>query len=153
MKLIPLTQGKSAIVDDEDYSYLSQFKWFYKKNKNGGYAARTLKTIRMHRVIMNAESSEEVDHINKDGLDNRKTNLRKCSREENVRNVAKRKDTLNKYKGVHFIKKKKHWIARIQINGKRIHSGYFVTEIEAAKEYDKLAKNFHGMFASLNFPY
>lgn len=152
MKLIPLTQGKSAIVDDGDYPLLSQYKWFYKKNKNGGYAARTLKTIRMHRVILNATEDEEVDHINNNGLDNRRTNLRLCKRSENVRNVVKRKDTKNTYKGVHYIKKRNRWIARIQVNGKRIHSGCFVTEKEAAMKYDELAKSFHGTFASLNFP-
>ena len=147
MKLIPLTQGKSAIVDDEDYSDLIKYKWQY----NNGYAKRGINTIRMARQIMNATPLQEVDHINRNKLDNRRENLRIVTRGQNVRNIFKRKDSPNKFKGIHYIKAKNKWIARIQINGKRISSGYFLTEEEAAKRYDELAKKYHKEFASLNF--
>ena len=147
MKYIKLTQGEKTIVDDEDYPVLSKYKWQY---HTGGYVKRGSRCIRMARQILNAPKGLEVDHINLDKLDNRKVNLRLCTRAENVRNSTKRKDSPNKYKGVHFIKSRNKWIARIQINGKRIHSGYFDTEIEAAKRYDKLALKHHGSFASIN---
>jgi len=132
MKPIPLTQGKFALVDDEDYPNLIKYKWQY----NNGYAKRGVNTIRMSRYILGVSLFQEVDHINRDKLDNRRKNLRIATRAENVRNVSKRKDTNNQYKGVHFLKNRNKWIARIQINKKRIHSGYFDFEIFLVdKEY------------------
>ena len=151
MKKIPLTQGKFALVDDGDYSDLIRFKWQY----HMGYAKRGMKCIKMHRQIfklVNVPPRIEIDHINGNKLDNRRCNLRICNRSQNVKHVSKRKDTKNTYKGVHFVKNRNKWIARIQIDGHRIHSGYYPTQIEAAKRYDQLAKRFHREFAYLNFP-
>lgn len=158
MKYIPLTRGKVAIVDDIDYPELSKYKWQYSILKSTEYARRGVfvegktKTIRMHRQIMGVIKGQEIDHLNRNGLDNRRENLRICTRAENVRNVRKRKDSPNEYKGTHFVEWKQQWLARIQIKGRRIAQGYFKTELEAAKAYDKLAKKHHGVFASLNFP-
>ncbi len=99
---------------------------------------------------MDCPEDMEVDHINGNGLDNRRKNLRICTRLQNVRNTPKRKDTQSKFKGVHFLKKRDKWIARIQVEGKRINSGYFNTELEAAKRYNELATKYHEEFAYLN---
>lgn len=147
MKYVLLTQGKKAIVDDEDYDRVSKLKWQY---HTGGYAKSGVKTIRLHRFILNAPPNLEVDHINGNKLDCRKSNIRLCSRKQNVRSVPKRKDTTNKYKGTHFLKHRNKWISRIQIDGKRINSGYFNTEKEAAERYNSLAKRFFGDYAKLN---
>ena len=154
MKYIPLTQGKQAIVDDEDFERVNQWKWCFHKgnNEKNAYAFR-FNSIRMHRFILNVPKGLHVDHINGDTLDNRKKNLRICTQLENNRNTPKRKDTTNKYKGIHFVKQRNKWIARIQVNGKRIHSGYFNTQEEAARRYDEMAKIHFGNFARLNFLY
>ena len=93
-----------------------------------------------------------VDHINHDGMDNRRANLRAATHAQNTYHRKKRSGaTKSKYKGIHWRKENKKWVARIMFEGKRIHLGSFHTEIEAAKAYDRAAKKYHGEFASLNF--
>lgn len=158
MKYIPLTHGKYAIVDDIDYPKVSKYSWHYSHLKTTEYARMAIgpfgkqKTIRMHRFILGVNDVREIDHKNGNGLDNQRENLRIATRTENVRNSSKRKDTNNFYKGVHFLKNRNKWIARIQVNHKRIHSGYFDTQKEAAKRYDELAKTYFGIFSRLNLP-
>jgi hypothetical protein len=108
----------------------------------------------MHREILRPPGHLVVDHINHNGLDNRKANLRHATRAQNNFNrlIIIREDSSSKYKGVSWRKRKKKWRARICINGERKHIGYFKDEIHAAKAYDKAAKKYHGEFASLNFP-
>ena len=148
--LIPLTKNKFAIIDDKDCELVSGYSW----QENHGYARTAIyhdksqRYIYMHRLIMECPESLEVDHINNNKLDNRWTNLRLCSRSENVRNVHKRKDSLLRYRGI--IKARNRFKARIQIEGKRICSLSFKTQEEAAKEYNRLAKLHHKEFASLN---
>lgn len=151
MKTIKLTQGKETIVDDEDYEYLSQWKWYY----HNGYATRSTNringiqtTIRLHKLLTSLK--EEVDHINGNRLDNRKDNLRICSRKENSRNQIKRNNTSSKYKGVSWNKRNQKWMSFITYNYKRIHLGYFYNEIDAAKAYNKAAIKYHKEFAKLN---
>jgi len=157
-KQIQLTQGKYAIVDNEDYEYLSQWKWCYHQ----GYAVRTInngrkagkqitQSIRMHRVITNAPCEMLVDHVNCDKLDNRKQNLRVCDHKGNSRNrISPNQMKPDRYKGAYFVKKTKKWVAKIKLDGKKIHLGYFFTEIEAANAYNKAAKELFGQFANLN---
>jgi hypothetical protein len=104
----------------------------------------------MHRVILNAPKGMEVDHINRDGLDNRKVNLRLATTTQNVCNRYWRSKT-SKYKGVHFDKSCGKYRTEITLNRKRIHVGKYDSEIEAAKAYDNAAKKYHGEFAYLNF--
>jgi len=153
-KLIPLTQGKFAIVDAEDYEELSRYKWHVNKGGRTDYAKsqKKGKAIKMHRLLMRAPKGLFVDHINHNGLDNRKSNLRLCTRIENLRNQLPRRGGASQYKGVGWHKKSKKFVARIYMEGKRMHLGYFDDEIEAAKAYDKKAKELFGEFAFLNFP-
>lgn len=157
MKRIPLTQNQFALVDDADFEELSKHKWYATKTKYGGFTAvrntkDKTKSRFMHRQIMNAPKGKEVDHINHDTLDNRRCNLRVCTRSENNRNSKKMKNTSSKYKGVSWYKTCKNWAAKIYINKKNLHIGYFSSEVEAAKAYDKKARDHFGTFANLNFP-
>lgn len=160
MKYLPLSQGLSAIVDDEDYEELNKFKWYAKKHRNTFYVYRNSmkiegypkrKTgIKLHRVIMSAPKELQVDHKNGNGLDNRKENLRLCT---NIQNHQNRKATerTSKYKGVHWHKATNKWQVQIRVACKRKHLGVFEDEILAAKEYDKEASAHFGEFARLNF--
>jgi hypothetical protein len=154
MKFIKLTQGKETIVDDEDYENLNQWKWHY---HNQGYAKRTLKKknkttkIYMHRFIMNLNSNLTIDHINGNGLDNRKCNLRIANKSENSMNSNKQtKLTSSIYKGVTWHKQCKKWVAQIGHKRKHYSLGLYLTEKEAALAYNKKAKELFGEFALLN---
>jgi len=149
MKEIPLTQGKVALVDDADYERLSKFKWCY----NDGYAVckpRRGQKIYMHREIMQTPKGMEVDHANSCGLDNRRENMRNCTRSQNQANRGCQSNNKYGYKGVSFSNREKKFRAMIQIGGRKIHVGYFYTAKEAAMAYNDAAKNVHGEFAKLN---
>jgi hypothetical protein len=154
-KLIPVTQRKFAIVDTEDYGWLNKYKWFVFCQNPTCYAGRTgvnsNRHILMHREILNCPPDLVVDHINHNGLDNRKQNLRICTRSQNNRNRRPQGKT-SRYKGVCRDKRRDKFVARIYLNGKQIHLGYFDDEIAAAKAYDKAARELFGQFAYLNFP-
>ena len=156
MKEIQLTQGFSTFVDDEDFDRLIRFKWRASKNGKNIYAERSCVInnkkihIYMHREIMRAIEGIEIDHINGDGLKNIKINLRSCSHAQNLINSSKYKNSTSKYKGVYFDKKDKRWIARISINGKNKYLGCSKNEIEAAKMYNKKAKEIYGEFSRIN---
>lgn len=152
---IPLTHGLFAIVDDGDYEFLSGFRWFADKGGNTFYARRNsagsnVRKIRMHREIMRAGSEEEVDHINGNGLDNRRSNLRICNHSENQRNGKKYKNNTTGYKGVSWHKQHKKYYAKIRVNNKDIFLGLFLNPEDAARAYNKAAIIFHGEFAKLN---
>ena len=152
-KLIPLTQGKFAIVDAEDYDRLSKYKWCANKSRRSYYAVRSngQRQIRMHRMITSAPKGLFVDHINHNGLDNRKTNLRLCTESQNNLNRRPYGKT-SRYKGVSRHKKTNRYLAAICYQGKRFHLGTFRDEVDAAKAYDKKARELFGQFAYLNFP-
>lgn len=153
MKKLPLTQGYEAIVDDEDYEMLSQWRWKRLVSSRGHvYAARTKKEsgkssmLLMHRLIACAPPDMDVDHKNRDTLDNRRSNLRLCSRSYNNANAKARSDKKNsQYKGVQ--RNKKRWQARIVKDGVRYLLGTFDTELEAHQAYLAAAKKLYGEFA------
>lgn len=149
---IQLTQGKTAIIDEDDFERVSEFKWHYQK-KSGYAAARPTykgKSFYLHRFIMRAKKGEQVDHRNGNKLDNCKENLRFSTQSQNLANrstVSKRW----KYKGVRRLSTRGLWHARICYQKKDIHLGTFATEEEAARAYDKKALEVFGEFARLNF--
>lgn len=153
--LIPLTQGKYAIVDSEDYEHLNQWKWYAAKdNKTGDFIARRANMgimVLMSRFILGIEMGDKnvADHINHNTLDNRRCNLRKCTQQQNTMNQVSKGKT-SRFKGVSWYSNQNQWVARIMIKGKHINLGVFDSEIEAAKAYDKKAKELHGEFAFIN---
>jgi hypothetical protein len=155
MKRIVLTQGLVAIVDDDDYERVASQKWYAGGSRSAIYARRDKmvggKKIRifMHRFIMNASDCAFVDHINGDGLDNRKANMRLCTPDENRRNIRKTRGT-SKYKGVCFHKARGRWQSFIQIDKKTLFLGLFDDEMSAALAYDTAARSHHGEFACTN---
>jgi len=153
---IRLTEGKFTIVDPQDFYWLNNFDWCAKEYHGGFHAVRfnnhgDTMILSMHRQIMNQPLGLLVDHRNRDGLDNRRDNLRLATRSQNNCNTTKRKNTSSRFVGVSFDKRKQRWVAYINYNGKRIFLGYFDSEIEAAKAYDEAAKKYHAEFARLNF--
>jgi hypothetical protein len=151
IRFISLTQGKFAIVDAADYEWLSKYNWLAMISDNTVYAFRKAngKVIFMHREIMKPRKGQVVDHINRNGADNRRSNLRNCSTRENVCNARPRGGT-SQYRGVsrHGTK----WSADIGHLSVRVHIGLFVEEIEAARAHDRKAIELHGEYAYLNLP-
>jgi hypothetical protein len=172
MKEIILNKGKVALVDDEDYSYLNQFTWRLTTDER--YATReqhkdSVRThISMHREIMGFPKEKIIDHIDQNGLNNQKFNLRLATKSNNAGNGKSHKDSKCKYKGVsktnksytkmdskgklRFYEYPDWYVAQICLNGKRITIGTFKTEEAAARAYDRKAIELFGKFAYLNFP-
>ena len=152
---IPLTKGKFAIVDLQDSTVISHYKWHFLKT---GYAATSVggrknkKMIYMHRLLMSVTDRHiSVDHINKDKLDNRRSNLRICTHRQNCSNSSKSKNRKTSiYKGVYFDKERQLWQAKIKVNYKNVYLGRFPIETQAAKAYNNAALKYFGIFASVN---
>lgn len=161
MKQISLSQGKFALVDDEDYDFLMQWKWcisatgyavrrYYVDKINGKYV---YKHVIMHRLILKTPDKMQTDHINMNRLDNRKINLRICGASENQGNKAvskMKKDKISKYKGVFLQNGGKTWTANITKNRKRYHLGTFKNQEDAALAYNFAAMEHFGEFARIN---
>jgi hypothetical protein len=157
-KEIQLTQGKVAIVDDEDFEYLNQFKWFASKQKNDKfYVGRNIPVsnkkqskIWIHRFIMNPEKSMVIDHLDGDPLNNQKKNLRICTHSENMRNRNLYVNNTSGFKGVYWHKTTKKWMSYIRINKKSLYLGIYTCPIDAARAYNEAALKYHGEFAHIN---
>lgn len=153
MKEIPLTKGKVAIVDDDMYEYLMQWKWYCSTQNR---AVRTTgdgknqKMIYMHREILKTPDGMETDHVSMDTLDNRRENLRISTRAQNSANKKKYSTNTSGYKGVSWDKRARKWIAQITINYKNRRLGHFDNPESAAKAYMDAAKEGFGSFARGN---
>ena len=160
MKRIPLTQGKFALVDDCDYEYLTQWKWHYHKSKRTGYAdrngptGRQEHTIKMHRVVAKRTGlqivGKQVDHVDANGLNNRRRNLRVATNLQNSRHQRRPRNNTSGYKGVWWSSTCRKWQAGISVIGKRQHLGLFSDPKVAAVAYNKAARKYFGKFAFLN---
>jgi hypothetical protein len=153
MKEIRLVNGKIALVDDEDFAWARQFRWY--TDKRDGYAFRLENghAFRMHREVMNAPTGMHVDHINHNRLDNRRDNLRLCTCAQNQWNSRPRKDGVSQWKGVVRVSRPgtKPWRAAIRVHGKKLYLGTFANQIDAAQAYDRAARQYFGEFAYTNF--
>ncbi len=155
MKKVELTQGQFALVDDEDFDLVNRHKWNVTTQKHTSYASRAVKkngkwtTEYMHRLIMGSPKGLDIDHISRDGLDNRRSNMRSCTRGQNLRRRIP--FGKSKYKGIYWCDTKKRWRAQIMVDGKRQSLGSYADEIEAAKAYDRAAIRMNGRFAYINF--
>jgi hypothetical protein len=149
---IELTRGKYTIVDPEDYGWLNKYKW-HTNCGNGKFYAANKNLPKMHRLIIKPPNNLFVDHINGNGLDNRKANLRLATCAQNNWNSNCGKNYgKSKYKGVNWHKYRKKWFALAGMYGKKVYLGYYSNEEEAARAYDKYVKEHRGEFAVLNFP-
>lgn len=153
MKHIKLTRGEYALVDDEDFEFLSQWSWCCTAN---GYAVRgerhkgPTKVVLMHRVLSDVAKGQDVDHINKNKLDNQRSNLRTCTRSENLYHRGLAPTNTSGYKGVVWWPRDNKWMAQIVATKKRYFLGYFVAKEDAARAYNEAALIHHGEFAYQN---
>ena len=159
MKEIPLTRGYVALVDDGDWEDLSQYNWRVHLNRQMVYATRDTKagdgrwtTVRMHRQILDAPAGVEVDHIDGDGLNCQRENIRLCTGTENKQNTRKRRGASSQFKGVCWRKRRHVWRAYAKTGASRLYLGDFAIEADAARAYDAAAREHFGEFAAVNFP-
>jgi len=157
MKVILLNHGKVTFVDDEDFEWLNQWKWHAKKYhrtwyaQRGGFINNRQMTIFMHREILKTPLGKETDHKDGDGLNNQRENLRPATKAQNRQNQRPQEGCTSGFKGVHWDRGSNKWRTHIKIKGKQIHLGVFLSEIDAAKAYDRAAYRYFGEFARTNF--
>jgi hypothetical protein len=153
---IPLTKGYVALVDEADYDMLSRFKWHAHFSGKTIYAARLCggrnrqTFVYLHRMVMLPDPGQEIDHINHNTLDNRRANLRLCSRGENASNLRRSTRNTSGFKGVSWDRSKQKWEANIVQRGKQHFLGYFPTLESAAHAYNVAATEHFGDFAFTN---
>lgn len=149
MKEIPLTQGEFALVDDADYPLVSQYKWFANRTRRW-YVSAVVdgRQVYLHRFLMNPPVGMVIDHIDGDGLNNTRANIRICTDTQNKQNRIKTAKGKSPYKGVFPVKNR--WQAFLQSNGERVNLGCFSTPEEAARAYNQGAIREFGEFARLN---
>ena len=151
MKEIKITPHISTMVDNEDFDIAILFRWYL----DSGYARTDItfngkkQPLYLHRLIANTPERMFTDHINNIKLDNRRSNLRICSKAENCRHRKKQKGSFI-YKGVSWYGRTHKWKAQIKYNNIKITLGYFKTEIGAAKAYNEAALKYHREFATIN---
>lgn len=145
MKYIPLTQGKKALIDDDDFKIVSEYQWQYDHGYARGWVNR--KRVYMHRMLLKAS---RIDHINGNTIDNRKSNLRPATQKENTFNHSRNKNNTSGFKGVSWHKSTNKWRAYISPNNKMKSLGLYSNKEDAARAYNEAAKEYFGEFAKLN---
>lgn len=159
MKVIKITQGCRAFIDDEDFEKVSRYRWYLVrplKSKTLKYAAckkypdGEKKTLLMHRLILNAPKGRPVDHIDRNGLNNQKSNLRICSIRENNLNCKIHKTNKSGYRGVCWHEQNSCYRAYFSLHNKTYHIGLFQTAKEAAIARNEKMKQLGCKFARLN---
>lgn len=158
MKHIPLSQNKTALVDDADHESLVRFEWFALEVNGNWYAARKVKvegrqaTVYMHRQILGHSALPLIDHKDRNGLNNTRANLRFATRAQNMANTGKQRRNTTGFRGVTWIAKLGKWRAQIGFENRKIAAGCHASIVDAAKAYDAKARELFGEFAVLNFP-
>ncbi len=148
MMEIVLSNGSVSAVDDDDFDRLSLYSWCL----SNGYVVTKIEgvVVSMHRLILSSGADQFVDHRDRNKLNNRKSNLRICTKAQN--NINRDTARLSRFRGVHQRKRAKPWYAIIQADGQQQYLGSFASEEDAARAYDSAALRLHGEFAQLNFP-
>jgi hypothetical protein len=150
---LQLPSGHTVLFDDADADLVLQYKWYVEHDGMRDYARESGKVrVFMHSLILALQAPYFPDHINGNGLDNRRCNLRPATKAENARNKPSQRGSSSHFKGVGWHRHKHKWQSRIQVAGKLIHLGAFVVEEDAARAYDVAADKYFGEFARLNFP-
>lgn len=151
---LPLSQGKVTVIDFDDFEKVRNFKWCARKSSSGNtfYACRAANTVQLHHEIMPPPTGMEIDHIDRDGLNNRRSNLRIVTHRQNILNRGPRRNKTSKFCGVSRHQKQQKWQAGLELFGKHIHLGSYEIEADAARAYDEAAIKYFGSFAQLNFP-
>jgi len=153
--IIPLTRGHSAIIDAVDVDLVRKINWWASSSKSTSYARGIQQAVPgegkgeyvyLHRIIISAPDGVHVDHINHDGLDNRRDNLRLCNVSENIMNAQKRSDNKSGFKGVSWEKIGRKWRAQIRSRGKKIHLGSFDSPEDAHQAYSRASQEMHGVY-------
>jgi hypothetical protein len=157
MASLELYGGFVVLYDDADEDLIKPYKWCLAEGSNTFYArtsnivSNPVRGMRMHRLILEPEPGEMIDHKNGNGLDNRRLNLRLATRAQNGMNRAPNRNATSRYKGVSWDNQKGEWFACIRVEGKRIRLGFHACEIEAARAYDEAARHYFREFARPNF--
>jgi hypothetical protein len=153
IRYIPLTQGKYAVIEAADYERAAMFSWHASNSGARTYACSNIggRNVSLHRFLMNPPAGMVVDHIDHDGLNDRRSNLRICTQRQNLYN-SRPKGRSSRFKGVCWDKARQRWVVYIRYGGRNRFIGQFADEIEAAKAYDRAAASLFGEYAYLNFP-
>lgn len=155
---MPMSSGNFVLFHREDFGLVSPYHWYQSRHPRGPYAVADVsqkkrrRHFRMHRLILDAPTGVIVDHVNRNGLDNRRCNLRLCTNAQNQCNRGRPKNNTSLYKGVSFCRSTGRWSVKIQNLGEYIWIGRFETPEEAAWAYDDAAREHFGEYAYLNFP-
>lgn len=153
---VKLTQGAVALIDADDWERLQGYTWFNWRRPNTNYVRTSIrngdtqKTLLMHRLILDAPDNLEVDHVDGNGLNNRKSNIRLATRMQNCANITVSREGTSQFKGVSWDTLSGKWKAQISANKKKKHIGLYADELHAARAYNRAAEQAFGEFACLN---